>query len=334
MLGPDSAGKSTTVKILANEIVANKGEVFIAGENIHGSQVPPIGYCAEGNVLFENLTIMNHFTLYSAIKGLPFNVREDSIKIIMARLGLAENKDTVISKLSHSSKRKLSVGLALLGNPPVLFLDEPSSGVDAQAREEIRTTIRYFTEKWKQSAVVLATHSLEEAEASATRLAIMINGTIRSIGAPQVIKNKYGVGYYIEVTFDASTPEQAKQFLDSVGLNMDIDQPMSFIDLKKMLIETNMNAFEGKIRSDGECSDLWYIMTTQLQTPLSVIINHILHDQWKDQMLYSIARECGETKVETLGAGHYKYKVCVNNVSVGGMFGVVEDLVFIMAYLL
>ncbi len=88
-----------------------------------------------------------------------------------------------------------------------------------------------------------------------------------------------------------------------------------------------MPNFSAKVTKEGECSDLFYRITTEMAVPLQTVMCFMLFDQWKEQALYTIIRECGETKVDAVEAGHYKYRVCQSSVSVGKMFGVMEEVV-------
>jgi len=99
--------------------------------------------------------------------------------------------------------------------------------------------------------------------------------------------------------------------------------------MHKILTDANLAAFSNKVKKEGECSELFYRITTELSVPLKFIVRYILFDQWQEQTLYTIIRECGETKVELVETGHYKYRVCQSNVSVGKMFGVMEEVVFL-----
>merc|ERR1711990_802104 len=102
--------------------------------------------------------------------------------------------------LSGGNKRKLSVALALIGNPPIILLDEPSAGMDPEARRFMWQVVEKISQRDKKSAVILPTHSMEEAEALSTKMGIMVRGGIfRCYGSSQHIKNKYGIGYEVEV---------------------------------------------------------------------------------------------------------------------------------------
>ena len=101
--------------------------------------------------------------------------------------------------LSGGNKRKLSVAMAILGNPPIVFLDEPSTGVDPQAKRFMWNIVSKISTLRKKSAVIITTHSMEEAEALCTKMGIMVNGEFKCFGSSQHIKNKFGTGYEIEV---------------------------------------------------------------------------------------------------------------------------------------
>ena len=115
---------------------------------------------------------------------------------------------------SGGNKRKLSVALALLGNPPIVFLDEPSTGMDPKARRFMWDVINRISTLRKKSSIILTTHSMEEAEALATRISIMVNGTFKCLGSVQHIKSKFGKGYEIEIKTmlpDASRIEELRK---------------------------------------------------------------------------------------------------------------------------
>ena len=102
--------------------------------------------------------------------------------------------------MSGGNKRKLSVAMAIIGNPPVVLLDEPSAGMDPQAKRFMWSVVEKISQRDKRSAVICTTHSMEEAEALATKLGIMVRGGIfRCWGTSQHVKSKYGIGYEIEI---------------------------------------------------------------------------------------------------------------------------------------
>ena len=114
-------------------------------------------------------------------------------------MDLKEYENILAGTYSGGNKRKLSVAIAMLGNPPIVFLDEPSTGMDPKARRFMWDVISRIATKRKRSSIILTTHSMEEAEALSTKIAIMVEGVIKCIGSIQHIKNKYGEGYEVEI---------------------------------------------------------------------------------------------------------------------------------------
>ena len=111
-------------------------------------------------------------------------------------MNLKEYENICAGTYSGGNKRKLSVAIAMLGNPPIVFLDEPSTGMDPKARRFMWNVINRISTLRKQSSVILTTHSMEEAEALSTKMCIMVNGTMKCLGSVQHIKNKYGKVFY------------------------------------------------------------------------------------------------------------------------------------------
>merc|ERR1711990_1130350 len=109
--------------------------------------------------------------------------------------------------LSGGNKRKLSVAMALLGNPPIVLLDEPSAGMDPEARRFMWQVVEKISQRDKKSAVILTTHSMEEAEALSTKMGIMVKGEFKCFGSSQHVKDKYGTGYEIELKIRTLTEE-------------------------------------------------------------------------------------------------------------------------------
>ena len=133
-------------------------------------------------------------------------------------MGLRQYADVISSTYSGGNKRKLSVAIAMLGNPPIVFLDEPSTGMDPHARRFMWDVISRISTLRKSSSVILTTHSMEEAEALSTKIAIMVNGEFKCLGSIQHIKNKFGKGYEIEVKTAVPSPMEVDSVLMRIGM--------------------------------------------------------------------------------------------------------------------
>lgn len=114
-------------------------------------------------------------------------------------MDLQDYVDTRANQLSGGNRRKLSVAMALIGNPPLIFLDEPSTGVDPQAKRFMWNIISKISTQRKKSAVIITTHSMEEAEALCTKMGIMVSGEFKCFGSATHVKDKYGTGYELEI---------------------------------------------------------------------------------------------------------------------------------------
>jgi ATP-binding cassette, subfamily A (ABC1), member 3 len=154
-------------------------------------------------------------------------------------LNLTEHRTKPAGTLSGGNKRKLSVAMALIGNPPIILLDEPSAGMDPEARRFMWRVVAGISQERKKSAVILTTHSMEEAEALSTKMGIMVQGGVfKCFGSAQHIKNKFGTGYEIEVKIKKATNEDMDQVITGMKLDKVSQEPGQGIkldDLKKLL---------------------------------------------------------------------------------------------------
>ena len=139
------------------------------------------------------------------------------IQSLLVALSLEAHCDKPAGTLSGGNKRKLSVALALVGNPKIVLLDEPSAGMDPQARRAMWQVIAH-SQKQKQRAIIITTHSMEEAEALSTKMGIMVKGGhFRCFGSGQHIKNKFGTGYEIEVKIKKMSSEDLNEMAEDYG---------------------------------------------------------------------------------------------------------------------
>ena len=221
LLGVNGAGKTTTFKILSGDYIQTSGRAFINGYEIPAEMVQArknIGYCPQFDSLLELLTAKEHLELYAAIKGIPPHMRARIIEKHLREMNLKEYENIPAGTYSGGNKRKLCVAIAMIGNPAVVFLDEPSTGMDPEARRFMWNVISKISRERKQSSIILTTHSMEEAEALATKMGIMVNGNLKCLGTSQHIKSKYGGGYEIEIKLELPTKDQIEKTLKLVKL--------------------------------------------------------------------------------------------------------------------
>jgi ATP-binding cassette subfamily A (ABC1) protein 3 len=210
-LGTNGAGKTTTMSILTGDLVQTSGRAFVAGHDVSaepGLARMCLGYCPQFDALHGEMTPTEHMYLYSRLKGVPEKAIQRSADHLLKALGVHAYKDKPARALSGGNKRKLSIAIALVGNPSVVLLDEPSAGMDPMARRVLWTELEAIA---RSRSVVLTTHHLEEVEALADRAAIMVAGKLRCIGSLQHLKSKFGGGTY-EVEVKTSNEEELKDF--------------------------------------------------------------------------------------------------------------------------
>ncbi|XP_044533206.1 phospholipid-transporting ATPase ABCA3-like [Gracilinanus agilis] len=196
LLGFNGAGKTTTFKMLTGDETITSGEAFIDGFSIitHIKKVRQrIGYCPQFDALLDHMTGRETLVMYARLRGIPERHINSLVKDVLQGLLLEAHSDKLIKTYSGGNKRKLSTGIALIGEPSIVFLDEPSTGMDPVARRLLWDTVTRSRESGK--AIVITSHSMEECEALCTRLSIMVNGQFKCIGSPQHLKSKFGSGY-------------------------------------------------------------------------------------------------------------------------------------------
>ena len=168
-----------------------------------------------------------HLQYYARIKGIPEGLRKRMVERQLKVLNLGNHREKTAKTLSGGNKRKLSVAIALIGNPPIVLMDEPSAGMDPKARRVLWSAVSKVGEENRRSAVVLTTHSMEEAEALSTKMGIMVRGGIfKCIGSSQHLKNKFGKGYEIE--FRIRPPLDSE--LHSSALTFGFNPSTDFLD--------------------------------------------------------------------------------------------------------
>jgi len=155
-----------------------------------------LGYCPQFYALIDSLTAREHLTLFSRIKGVDEKIIPEYVEQMIKRLSLQEGiADKPCKGYSGGNKRKLCVGIALVGNPPIVFLDEPSSGMDPSSRRSMWDLI---SSTMKGRSIILTTHSMDECEALCHRIGIMVNGRLMCIGSSQHLKSRFGSEYQVE----------------------------------------------------------------------------------------------------------------------------------------
>lgn len=185
------------------------------------------------------MTVEEHLYFYAKLKGIPVEKRKDLIDNSILHLNLTDHRDKPAGTLSGGNKRKLSVAMATLGNPPIILLDEPSAGMDPEARRFMWQVVANISQRDKSSAVIITTHSMEEAEALSTKMGIMIRGGIfKCYGSSQHIKSKFGTGYELEIKIMKQTFAELIELAQLLGF---IEDPNERIDIEDAKSRARIN---------------------------------------------------------------------------------------------
>ncbi|XP_036408284.1 ATP-binding cassette sub-family A member 3 [Megalops cyprinoides] len=196
LLGFNGAGKTTTFKMLTGDETVTGGDAYIDGYSILRDikkVQQRIGYCPQFDALLDHMTGRETLSMYARLRGIPEKYVAGCVENVLRSLLLEPHADKLVRGYSGGNKRKLSAGIALIGGPPVIFLDEPSTGMDPVARRLLWDAVTRTRESGK--AIIITSHSMEECEALCTRLAVMVNGQFKCLGSPQHLKSKFGSGY-------------------------------------------------------------------------------------------------------------------------------------------
>jgi ABC-type multidrug transport system ATPase subunit len=201
LLGPNGAGKTTTINLLTGLLPISSGDATVCGHSLVAGELPAIrrlmGVCPQFDILWGELTAEEHLRLFAALKGLPRELWATTTSELLERTKLTAAARRRSSGYSGGMKRRLSVAIALIGDPEVVYLDEPTTGMDPITRRYVWDVI---LEAKAGRAIVLTTHSMEEADVLADNITIIAKGRLRCLGSSLRLKNKFGAGYRISAS--------------------------------------------------------------------------------------------------------------------------------------
>ena len=202
LLGPNGAGKSTTMNILTGYIEQTSGEVIIEGYNTLKKPKKAkmqIGYMAEGVPLYTDLTVKEFVTYMAELKKVNKKERKEKVQKVIEQTGLKEVENKLTKNLSRGYKQRVSMAGALVGEPKILILDEPTVGLDPKQITEIRNLIK---ELGKTHTVILSSHILSEVSQICNKVIIINKGKIVAIDTPENLENKVSKNNCIYVTVE------------------------------------------------------------------------------------------------------------------------------------
>ncbi|KAJ8764040.1 hypothetical protein K2173_004931 [Erythroxylum novogranatense] len=305
LLGPNGAGKTTTINCLTGNLPVTSGEALIYGHSIRSSTGMSnirkiIGVCPQFDILWDALTGEEHLHLFANIKGLAKDSISSEAKELLENVGLTAKAKVRTRSYSGGMKRRLSVAIALMGDPKLVILDEPTTGMDPISRRQVWDIIQNAK---KGRAIVLTTHSMEEADVLSDRIGIVAKGRLRCIGTSIRLKSRFGTGFVANISFSEAAGEPASDHLPVTQFFKDFlnvspaEETKSFLtyviprDKEGLLLEFFAKLEERK--SEFGISDIQLGLTTLEEVFLNIA---------KRAELESAAEE-GRLKTLTLSSG-------------------------------
>ncbi|MGZ4908797.1 MAG: ABC transporter ATP-binding protein [Halobacteriota archaeon] len=197
-LGPNGAGKTTSIRMMVGLLRPTSGRVLFDGAETLSMQKERIGICPQEIVVWDTLTCRENLTFMGKTYRIQRPLLDERVDELLHRLSLTDQADRAASKLSGGMRRRLNIALALVHNPEIVFLDEPSAGLDPQTRQLLWDFIRSLRDE-RGKTVVLTTHVMEEADALSDRIAIIDHGKLLQLDKPDNLKKTLGKGDIIEL---------------------------------------------------------------------------------------------------------------------------------------
>jgi len=280
LLGPNGAGKTTTISMCTGLIMCTNGTAYIGGFDI-STEIEYlhqlIGVTPQFDTLWDTLTAKETLLFYIRLRGnYPKDQEIPMATQYLVQVGLASSADVLVKELSGGMKRRLSVAVSLVGNPRVIFLDEPTTGLDPESRRQLWDLL---LEVKKDRCIILTTHSMEEADIICNRIGIMSHGALKCIGPNVRLKNKFGEGYMLKISFEDQMEKKIikliKKKLPTAELSESFSGSMTFRIPSKDLVMSSLLKMMIKKKDKFSIYD-WGITQSSIQ---DVFLNIIKNDE-------------------------------------------------------
>ena len=241
-LGPNGAGKTTTMRIITGYMPASEGTVRVDGYDVFDNPLDVrrrIGYLPENPPLYLEMTVMGYLRFVAKIKGVPKDKIHQEVARVMERASIADVKERIIAKLSKGYKQRVGIAQALLNDPPVLILDEPTIGLDPKQIHEVRELVKDLA---GQHTVVLSTHILPEVEQTCHRVIIIDRGKIVAVDTPQNLRLQLQGGERVSLEVQGPASEIISKLKAMPGV----------VNVQKIAENDSRHRFqvEGELRKD------------------------------------------------------------------------------------
>ncbi len=237
-LGPNGAGKTTTMKAITSFLIPDKGKIFIGNIPVQEKPIEAkkhIGYLPENNPLYEDMPVIDYLRFCAEIENVPKDKIDDRIRDVIRTCGITKEKHKKIGELSKGYKQRVGLAQALIHEPEILILDEPTTGLDPNQIVEIRDLIRNIG---KEKTVILSSHILAEVEATCDRILIINKGKIVADGTVDELRKQAQGTEILKVTIEDGDINEIFKALQSLETVDSVD----FIDKNSQTFEIRSKA--------------------------------------------------------------------------------------------
>lgn len=316
LLGQNGAGKTTTISMLTGMMEPTSGTAIINGYDIRtnmDSARSSMGFCPQHNILFDELTVREHILFYCCLKGLSSKAAEIEARKYVRLLELEGKENAMSATLSGGMKRKLSVVIALCGKSKVVFLDEPTSGMDPGAR---RTLWDILLAEKKDRTILLTTHFMDEADVLSDRIAILADGELKCAGSTFFLKKRFGTGYHLICAKDGDcdsrqVTELLRNYIPDIRVDSENDSELSYVlseDKNELftMIFRDLENNESRLNLSGFGVSLTTLEEIFLKMGKSEKLNHVSTPNGANQST-DILSQISDTRI-TLNDNHYLLK--------------------------
>ena len=257
-LGPNGAGKTTTMKMITNYIQQDEGEILIGGQAVPSDGLKRrIGYLPEHNPLYLEMPVMDYLAFCAGLQGVPKSMTEQRVQDMVRTCGLNVEKHKKISELSKGYRQRVGLAQAMIHDPEVLILDEPTTGLDPNQIVEIRELIRKLG---REKTVILSTHILPEVEATCDRILIINKGKIVADGTSNTLRKQAQGKQVLRIKIEDGTTDsiyESLRNLPTVELVDIVDSEQNRFEVQShMDLQSNKTIFQLCVKNNWVLSEM------------------------------------------------------------------------------
>jgi ABC-type multidrug transport system ATPase subunit len=298
-LGHNGAGKSTTMNILTGLLNSSGGDAFIFGKDVKTDidQIRKrIGICPQHDILWDDLTAKEHLLLFGLFKDVPIRNLDAMANYLLKKVNLYKVANNNAGSFSGGMKRRLSVAIACIGDPEVILLDEPTTGMDPHSRRQVWDLIEEMKGKKgkdygnsqfsRERVIVLTTHAMDEADALSDRISIVAHGELQAIGDSLSLKKQYGAGYTLTLMAHAGRAQDVEKLATEnlpTGAETVSKNAGSFIYQIPTAVTEDLGTFlevlEQESEKENSCLKDWGIAHTSLEQVYLIVTEKVEQQQ-------------------------------------------------------